>query len=66
MVVKLHVSTKYGLTVHDLLLKERKKNLFFKYVHMSSNGRTLCYISAAQIIEIYRQSVSTYVQTFGN
>ncbi|HDR8072367.1 TPA: transposase, partial [Bacillus cereus] len=32
----LHVSTKYGMTVHDLLQEERKiKNSFFKQHLMS-------------------------------
>ncbi|MES5938256.1 MULTISPECIES: winged helix-turn-helix domain-containing protein [unclassified Bacillus cereus group] len=66
---KLHVSTKYGITVHDLLQEERKmKNSFFKQLLMSvrlvMEGHSAT--SAAQIIGICRQSVSTYVQTFNS
>ncbi|MDY7965619.1 helix-turn-helix domain-containing protein [Bacillus thuringiensis] len=66
---KLHVSTKYGMTVHDLLQEERKiKNSFFKQrlmsVRLVMEGHSAT--SAAQIIGICRQSVSTYVQTFNS
>ncbi|MED1637875.1 winged helix-turn-helix domain-containing protein [Bacillus thuringiensis] len=66
---KLHVSTKYGITVHDLLQEERKiKNSFFKQrlmsVRLVMDGHSAT--SAAQIIGICRQSVSTYVQTFNS
>ncbi|WP_324656831.1 helix-turn-helix domain-containing protein [Bacillus cereus] len=64
---KLRVTTKYGVTVHDLLQEERKtKNSFFKQSLMSirlvMDGHSAT--SAAQIIGICRQSVSTYVKTF--
>ncbi|PEN88346.1 transposase [Bacillus cereus] len=66
---KLRVTTKYGSTVHDLLQEERKiKNSFFKQRLMSirlvmdGNSAT----SAAQIIGICRQSVSTYIQIFNS
>ncbi|EOQ09093.1 helix-turn-helix domain-containing protein [Bacillus cereus] len=66
---KLHVTTKYGITVHDLLQEERKmKNSFFKQRLMSirlvMEGHSAT--SAAHIIGICRQSVSTYVQTFNS
>ncbi|EOQ00404.1 helix-turn-helix domain-containing protein [Bacillus cereus] len=66
---KLHVSTKYGMTVHDLLQEECKiKNSFFKQrlmsVRLVMEGHSAT--STAQIIEICRQSVSTYVQTFNS
>ncbi|MGU3438780.1 helix-turn-helix domain-containing protein [Bacillus cereus] len=54
---KLHVTTKYGITVHDLLQEERKiKNSFFKQRLMSirlvMEGHSAT--SAAQIIGICR------------
>jgi transposase len=66
---RLRVTTKYGITVHDLLQEERKaKNSFFKQRLMSirlvMEGHSAT--SAAQIIGICRQSVSTYVQTFNS
>ncbi|MEI4606032.1 helix-turn-helix domain-containing protein, partial [Bacillus cereus] len=66
---KLHVLTKYGLTVHDLLQEERNtKNLFFKQRLMSirlvMDGHSAT--SAAQIIGICRQSVSTYIKIFNS
>ncbi|MGH0945617.1 helix-turn-helix domain-containing protein [Bacillus mycoides] len=65
----LNVTTKHRITLHDLLQKERKiKNSFFKQRLMSirlvMEGHSAT--SAAQIIGIYRQSVSTYVQTFNS
>ncbi|QWH75397.1 transposase (plasmid) [Bacillus mycoides] len=66
---KLRVTTEYGITVHDLLQEERKtKNSFFKQRLMSirlvMDGHSAT--SAAQIIGICRQSVSTYVQMFNS
>ncbi|MGR5881066.1 helix-turn-helix domain-containing protein [Bacillus cereus] len=66
---KLRVTTKYGITVHDLLQEERcLKNSFFKQRLMSirlvMDGHSAT--SAAQIIGICRQSVSTYVQIFNS
>lgn len=66
---KLRVITKYGLTVHDLLQEERNtKNSFFKQRLMSirlvMDGHSAT--SAAQIIGICRQSVSTYVKIFNS
>ncbi|MGU3443238.1 helix-turn-helix domain-containing protein [Bacillus cereus] len=64
---KLHVSTKYRITVHDLLQEERKiKNSFFKQRFMPVRQVMKGYsaTSATQIMGICRQSVSTYVQTF--
>lgn len=66
---KLHVTMKYGITVHDLLQEERKmKNSFFKQRLMSirlvMDGHSAT--SAAQIIGICRQSVSTYIQIFNS
>ncbi|WP_257143368.1 helix-turn-helix domain-containing protein [Bacillus cereus] len=66
---KLRVTTKYGITVHDLLQEERKmKNSFFKHRLMSirfvMDGHSAT--SATQIIGICRQSVSTYVQIFNS
>ncbi|EOP90054.1 hypothetical protein IGM_02243 [Bacillus cereus HuB4-4] len=66
---KLRVTTEYGITVHDLLQEGRKtKNSFFKQRLMSirlvMDGHSAT--SAAQIIGICRQSVSTYVQMFNS
>ncbi|EJP81745.1 helix-turn-helix domain-containing protein [Bacillus cereus] len=66
---KLHVTTKYGITVYNLLQEERKiKNSFFKQRLMSirlvMEGHSAT--SAAQIIGICCQSVSTYVQIFNS
>ncbi|ALL11748.1 transposase [Bacillus thuringiensis] len=66
---KLRVTTKYGVTVHDLLQEECKtKNSFFKQRLMSirlvMDGHSVT--SAAQILGICRQYVSTYVKTFNS
>ncbi|WP_256703105.1 helix-turn-helix domain-containing protein [Bacillus cereus] len=66
---KLRVTMKYGITVHDLLQEECKmKHLFFKQRLMSirlvMDGHSAT--SAAQIIDICRQSVSIYVQMFNS
>lgn len=66
---KLYVTTKYGLTPHDLLQEERKiKDAFFKQrliavrLIMEGNSATV----ASRILGICRQSVSTYVHIFNS